>query len=98
MRYIAIVEIQEIGCGVIGLKNGKVFGAKVIVPLFSGPNCEKERQIGVVGIEQKQPAKVVPVVAGHNREIGVELVVAFGEEIPVSTGEDSYYFGQGSIE
>ena len=40
----------------------------------------------------------MPVVAGHRREIGVELVVAFGEEIAVSTGKDSYYFGQGSVE
>jgi len=41
---------------VIGLKDRKIFAAKMIVPFFSRQNCEKERQIGVVGIEQKQPA------------------------------------------
>jgi hypothetical protein len=43
---------------------------QVILPFFSRQNCEKERKIGVVVLKQKQPPR-------HNREIGVELVVAF---------------------
>src|SRR5439155_6289584 len=77
VRYIAIVKIQEIGRRVIGLKDRKIFAVKVIVPFFSGQNCEKERKIGVVGVKQKKPAKTVSVIARHSREIGVELVVAF---------------------
>jgi len=62
---------------VIGLKDRKIFAAKVIVPFFSGQNCEKERKIGVVGVKQEKPAKIMSVIARHNREISVELVVGF---------------------
>jgi len=62
---------------VIGLKDRKIFAAKVIVPFLSGQNCKEERKIGVVCVEQEKPTKIMPVVAGHNREIRIELVVAF---------------------
>jgi hypothetical protein len=46
----------------------------------SGLYCEQERDVGVIGVQEVVPAKVVPIIAGNGGEIGVELIVGFREK------------------
>ena len=89
VRHFAVVQIQEVGRAVVGFKHRQIFRAEVRVRLLARQDGEQKRQVGVVGVQQIQPAEVQRIVAGNGGEVGVELVVGLGEQIAVRIGEDA---------
>lgn len=53
------------------------------VPCLAGMHCEQEGNVRIVRIEEEESAQIVPVVARHDGEVGVELVIGLREESAV---------------
>ena len=62
-----------------GFQNREILRCQMVVPGLAGKDREQKRQVGVVGIQQIEPAQILSVIAGNDREVGVELVVGLGE-------------------
>ena len=89
MRDLAVMQVQKIWRGIVRLQHRQVLRAKVRVGLLSGQNREQKTQVGVVAVQQIQPAEVHRVVTGNRGKVGIELVVGFRKEIAVRIGEDA---------
>jgi hypothetical protein len=57
--------------------------------LLAWQDREKEGQVGIVAVQQIEPAEVQRIVSGNGSEIGVELVVALNKEVAVCIGKDA---------
>ena len=68
------------------------------VRLLAGKDREQKRQVGVVCVQQIQPAEVERIVARHSGEVSVQLVVGFNKQIAVRVGEDASKFPHELIE
>lgn len=53
---LALVQVQVVRCGVVGFEQRQVLAVKMLVPRFAEMDCEKERNVGIVGIEQEKLA------------------------------------------
>ena len=87
MGNVAGVQVQKVGRAVVGFDDCQVLCAEVRVGLFTGKDRKQKRKVGVVRVQQVQLAKVQGIVAGHSREISVQLVVGFRKQIAVRIGE-----------
>src|ERR1700730_6929073 len=95
---LAVMQVEKVGGTVVGFERGQVFRTEMRVRLFAGQDRKEKRQVGVVRVEQIHLAKVHCIVARHSGEIGVELVVAFREQIAICVGEDCSKLAHESIE
>src|SRR3954470_17293320 len=68
------------------------------VPHLARMNRKQERNVRIVRVEQEQFAQIVPVVARHDGEVGVELVVGLREETAVGASEDPHHIGEDPIQ
>jgi hypothetical protein len=87
VRHLAVVQVQEVGRGIVRFKRGQVLGAKMRVGLLAGQDREQKREVRVVGIEQVESAQVLHIVAGDCGEIGIKLVVRLQEQVAVRIRE-----------
>jgi hypothetical protein len=55
---------------------------------------KKERKVRIVRVEQEQLAQIVSLVARHDGEVGIELVVGLREETAVGAGEYTQHVGE----
>src|SRR5262249_12560550 len=94
---ILIMEIQKVRGSVVGFEDGQVFRPEMSVLGLSSLERKEKGEIRIVGIEEPQPAQVVGVVAGQNREPRVQLVVALFNELGVVRGEDFETLGDGAL-
>ncbi len=83
MRRVLAMQIEVVGSAVIRFKDGQVLLFQVVVPLVAGMESEKQREVGVVGIQDEQRTKIEGIVAGHGREVGIEQVVFLFVELCV---------------
>ncbi len=90
---LAVMQVQKVGCAVVGFEHGQVLGAEMRVRLLAGKDRKQKRQVGVVRVQQIQLAKVQRIVARHDGEIGVELVVGFRKQAAVGVGKDASKLG-----
>src|SRR5208282_2611806 len=93
VRNLPVMQIQEVRCAVVGFEHGQVLGAEICIRLLAGKDRKQERQVGVVRVEQIQLAKVQRIVARHDGEIGVELIVGFRKQAAVAVGKDARKLG-----
>src|SRR5271170_7954663 len=56
---------------------------------FAWEDGEEKREISIVAVQEVETTEILNIVPRHRREEGIELVVGFGEEIPVGIGEDA---------
>src|SRR3954447_2114649 len=68
------------------------------VPCLAGVHRKQERNVCIIRIEQEESAQIVPVVARHDGEVGVELVVGLREEGAVSASEYSHHIRENLIQ
>ena len=83
------MQVKKVGRAVVGFKRGQVLRAEMRILLLAGEDCKQKGQVGIVCVQQIQPAEVQRVVARQGREISVELVVGFSEQIAIGVGEDA---------
>ena len=57
VRHLAVMQIQEVRRGVVGFEHGQIFGAEVRIDFLARQDREQERQVGVIGVQQIQPAQ-----------------------------------------
>ena len=93
MGNFTVMQVEKVGCAVVGFEHGQVFGAEIGVRLFAGKDRKQKGQVGVVCVQQIQLAEVERIVARDSGEIGVELVVRFHKQITVGVGEDAGELG-----
>ena len=74
--HLAVMQVQEVGRAVVGLKHSQVLRAEMRIRLLAGQDRKQKREVGIVRIQQVQPAKIQRVVSRHGGEVGIELVVA----------------------
>ena len=58
-----IMQIEEVGRPVIGFEDGQIFGVQMLVPTLSRVQCEQERIIRIVGIQQLEISQIEVAVA-----------------------------------
>jgi len=68
------------------------------VPRLARIHRKQERNVRIVRVEDEQFAQIVPVIAGHDGKVGVELVVGLREEGAIGAGEYPYDIGEDSIQ
>src|SRR6267142_850694 len=83
MRRVLAMQIEVIGSAVIRFKDGQVLLFQVVVPLVAGMKSEKQREVGIVGIQDEQRTKIEGIVAGYRREVGIEQVIFLFVELCV---------------
>ena len=98
MGNVAGVEVEKVGRAVVGFDDCQVLCAEMRVRLFTGKDRKQKRQIGVIRVQQIEPAEVHRIVAWHGGEIGIQLVVGFGKQIAVGVGENASKRGPKLIE
>src|SRR5208337_1262711 len=81
MRNVASMQVEEVWRAVVGFDDCQVLRAEMRVCLFAGKDRKQKRQVGVVRVQEIQPAEVHCIVAWHRGEIGIQLVVGFREQI-----------------
>ena len=86
--HIAVMEIQEVGGVVVGLKNREIFLPEMAIPRLATVKGEEEREIRIIGVEQIQGTQVEDVVARNRREKSVQEVVFFFIELGVMDAEN----------
>src|ERR1035437_4845192 len=52
MGDLGVVQIQKVGCAVVGFEQGQVLGAQIRIRLLAGKDRKEKRQVGVVRVEQ----------------------------------------------
>ena len=93
MGDLAVMQVQKVRCAVVGFEHGQIFGAEMGVRLLARKDRKEKRQVGVVRVQQIQPAQVERIVAGHGGEVSVELVVGLRKQAAVGVGEDASELG-----
>ena len=71
MSYFAVVQVEEIRRTVVRFERSEVFRAEMRVRLLARQDRKEKAQIGVVRIQQVQPAEIDGIVAWDSGEIGV---------------------------
>ena len=89
MSNIAGVQVEKVGSAVVSFDDCQAFRSKKRVRFFAREDRKQERQVRIVRVQQIQLAKVQRVVARHDGEIGVQLIVGFGKQIAVRIREDT---------
>src|SRR5271169_6455561 len=90
---IAGMQVEIVGCAVVGFEHSQVFGAEMRVRLLAGKDRKEERQVGIICVQQIQLAEVERIVARYGGEIGVELVVSLRKQVAIRVGEDASELG-----
>src|SRR5208282_5532426 len=73
MRNVASMQVEEVWRAVVGFDDCQVLRAEMRVCLFAGKDRKQKRQVGVVRVQEIQPAEVHCIVAWHRGEIGIQL-------------------------
>ena len=89
MCDLTIVKVQEIGRGIVCLKRSEILHTEMRARFLARQNGEEKRNIRVIAVQQIKSAKVLSIVSRHRREVGIQLVVGLGEQIPVEVREDA---------
>src|ERR1700723_125369 len=98
MGNVGGVQVEEVGRAVVSFDDCQALRAEIWVGLFARQDRKQKRQVGVVRVQQIQPAEVERIIAGHGSEIRIQLVVSFREQIAVRVGEDASKLGHKVIE
>src|SRR5580700_6216001 len=98
MCHVAGMEVEKVGCAVVGFEDCQVFRAEMRIRLLAGKDRKQKRQVGVVRVQQIQLAKIERIVARYGGEVGVQLVVGFHKQIAVRLGEDASKLGHKPIQ
>ena len=77
----------------ISLKNREIFLPEMPIARVATVECEEERKIRVVGVEQVQVTQVEDVIARNRREECVQHVVLLLVELRIVNAEDFVEFG-----
>ncbi len=64
-----------------------------MIPRFSGIERKEKRQIGVVGVEEIEVAKIESVVAGNGREEGIQKVATLVVQLGIMNAKDLVKLG-----
>ena len=88
MRYLAVMQVEVVGRGIVRLHDGQVLGSQMRVVFLALQDGEEKREVGVVAEQHVHLAEVLRVVAGDDGEERIELVVGLGEERAVRVRED----------
>ena len=79
MCNFTVMQVQKVRRVIVGFERGKVLGTEMCIRLLSRQDREKKRQVGVVRIQQVQPAQIQSIIAGNRGEVSIELIVSFDE-------------------
>src|SRR5580698_343454 len=92
MGNVAGVQVEKVGGAVVGFDDCQALRAEIWVGLFARQDRKQKRQVGVVRVQQIQPAEVERIIARHSGEVSVQLVVGFNKQIAVRVCEDASKF------
>ena len=98
LRAIAFVQIEIIRRRFICLEHDQVLAPKMPIALSRRYRRIEERQIGVVAAQQPRAPQVECLVAGDDRQIGIQRVVGFANERCFVVSEDLRDVRSGSLE
>src|SRR5262249_50696604 len=94
---VAGVQVEEVGRAGVGFDDWQGFRAELRIRLFTGQDRKQERQVRIICVQQKQFPEIQCIVARHDGEISVQLVVGFGKQIAIRVGEDTGELGYKSF-
>src|SRR5208282_1541564 len=89
VRDFAIVKVEVIRSVIGRFEHGQVLGTEMRVCLLARKDRKEKRQVGVVRVQQIQLPEVRFVVAGHDGEVHIELVIGLGKELAARVREES---------
>jgi len=56
VRDFAVMQVQKVWRAVVGFERGQILRTEMIVRLFAGKDRKQKRQVGVICVQQIQPA------------------------------------------
>jgi hypothetical protein len=94
VAHILHVQVERVRRVVRRLEDGQRFLMEMRADSFALIEGEQKTEIGEVGLQQREPAQVVRVVARHNAQPGVEQVIGFLEHTAVVDRHHFHGFGR----
>lgn len=79
MSDLTIVKVQKVRRGVVRLKRREILRAEVRIRLFAREYGEQKRKIGIVAVQQVEPAEILNIIARDGYKESIQLVVGLGE-------------------
>src|SRR5258708_2712932 len=95
--YIAVVQVQEVGCVVVRFENRQIFLPEMAVLMLATVKGKEKRIIGIVGVHEIEGAEIEGIVAGNGGKKRVQKVVLFLVKLCVVDAEDLIELGGGSF-
>src|SRR5260370_163709 len=97
VRHIAVMQIQEVRCVVVGLKNRQIFLAKMRVLTLATVEREEKREVGIVRVKKVEGTQIKKMIAGDGRQKRIQQVVLLFVELRIMDAEDFVEFRAGPV-